>query len=99
MEYTTKADEYKRLLPELENKEEVESKIKALQFLGEADRPTQQALFDAGAFNNIVLGYVLLSLEELNYNDYDAGRILNAISNALNEVSSQEAEHYYLVKG
>lgn len=25
MEYTTKADEYKRLLPELENKEEVSS--------------------------------------------------------------------------
>ena len=99
--YQIIANQYRDVCKDLEGQErkELEDKAKAYQFLADANRPTQLELFNSGAFNNVVKGYVLMSMNELHIDDNEIGAVIQRISELMDEKTSKEAEQYFLLKG
>lgn len=67
--YQITADGYKRYIKEHpeepeETKAAIQIKVEALEILAEATPEIRRELFNAGAFNDIVKGYITLAIEE-----------------------------------
>lgn len=90
--YKALSDMYKRQLSDkTDNAAELKRKIKALEILAESDKNEQYELFNSGAFNDIVKGYILLAINETGIDK----SILDTVSELLNTTSAEQAETYY----
>lgn len=90
--YKALSDMYKRRLSDkTDNAAELKRKIKALEILAESDKKEQYELFNSGAFNDIVKGYILLAINETGIDK----SILDTVSELLNTTSAEQAETYY----
>lgn len=97
--YKLLADSYRAYLDENEASpiisKDMQSRIKALDFLGECTQRDINNLFNTGAFNDIVKGYVTKAAEKNATTRKAAAQILEALGILFEEMGAQEAlEHY-----
>lgn len=99
--YKIAADSYRAIIdrenPAGEVLEEMNRKIKALDIMADTDRLTQYELFNSGAFNDIVKGYVLKALKENN--NASCTELLQTIQSLFDEMTAEQAEQFYLNSG
>ena len=95
--YKMLADEYRKFLDDPDtDQEDINRKIKALDFLATCDRATIHELFDSSAFNDIVKGYVeMIADESEDLTDGQKSYIKGRISGLFDRVTASQAEKYY----
>lgn len=79
-----------RELPE-DEKEELEAKIKAYDFLADADELVKCALFESSAFNDMIKGYVCAAMEACNVSTEVQGEILGKLQESLDKLRPKDA--------
>lgn len=82
--------------PPAEERAGIERKIKALEFMGSIDRATQYEIFNSGGFNDIVKGYVLMALDNLEVDKETRADIMREIRYLFDSTSAEQAEKYYM---
>lgn len=98
--YQIAADGYRKYLdqhpqePE-ETKQDIQRKLKALDFLASCSEAERLELFNSSAFNDVVKGYVLLALDRLETDPEQRKAILNEVSYLFDIKTADEAEQYY----
>ena len=84
--------------PELppEERADLTRKIKALDLLANTEDETErQAVFDTGAFNEIVLGYILRAMKEVKAPEKETISILSEVRHLFDNMTAGEAVSYY----
>jgi len=93
------ADAYKTYLerdnPTGEARASTERKITALEIMANTDRPTQYEIFNSSGFNDIVKGYILMALDNLETDTETRKDILREIRYLFDTVTAEQAEQYY----
>ena len=91
--YSLLADTYRKQLETGKiDRETAENKIKALDFLGDCTKPQQLELFNSGAFNDTVKGYLSIACDNLKI---DKKGLLGEIGDLFDTVTAEQAESYY----
>ena len=95
--YRLTAEAYKKELDNTpaEYRADLQAKIKALEYLAGADDAEIYALFDSGAFNNIVKGYVRLALTNTDTDSDKAAEIMREVNYLFSMKTAAEAEANY----
>lgn len=95
--YKMTADAYRTLKGNSKvDQADVESKIKALDFLATCTQEDIYNLFNSSAFNYICLGYVEMALNDFKELDDDAkDRIINHVWAMFDAKSAKQAEKYH----
>lgn len=103
--YQLMANSYKQLLAREETapeeRKDLESHIKVFEFLASLTDAEKRIIFDSGAFNDVLKGYVSKAVDNITRdgNEPDSedlkGIILREINCLLSEMSSDQAEQYY----
>ena len=98
--YQLTADAYKKILEQepaenTETRQQLQTKIKALEYLAGADDATIHALFDSSAFNSIVKGYIKLALDNTDTDKEQAAEIMRELNYLFDTKGAAEAEAYY----
>lgn len=70
-------------------------KIKALDIMANCSDNERLALFDTSAFNDVVIGYVKLALDNSGIEDEQRKAIVNEVSYLFDVTTANEAEEYY----
>lgn len=94
--YTIMGDACRKLLygsKELsgDEKEELEAKIKAYDFLKEADEQVICAVFESSAFNDMMKGYVCAVMAEYNLSPEIQADILEKFQSSLEKLRPKDA--------
>ena len=93
--YIIQAEIYKELAEQGQISVEVADKMRAVYaFLGTIEKDQFYALFDSGAFNSIVKGYVKLALRESEAGEEMTERVLNELRHLLDTTRAVEAESW-----
>jgi len=98
--YTIAAEAHKKILERepAENTEtiaDLKRKINALEYLASIDDQTRCELFNSGAFNDTMRGYIKLALANTDTDKGQAAEIMREVNYLLDTKSAQEAEAYY----
>lgn len=95
--YKMTADAYRTLKGNSKvDQVDVESKIKALDFLATCTQEDIYNLFNSSAFNYICLGYVEMALNDFKELDDDTkDRIINHVWAMFDAKSAKQAEKYH----
>lgn len=92
--YSMTADAY-REAKKRDPRLDVDSNIKTLDFLATCTKEDIYNLFNSGAFNNIVMGYVKMALNDFKELDDDMkDRITNHVRYKFDTVTAEQAENY-----
>lgn len=79
-----------------EEREHLERKIRVYEFLGTVDDATRHELFDSTAFNDILKGYLQMSLDRLPDLDDETKQLVSTeVRFSLDTASAAEAEAYF----
>jgi len=95
--YQLTADAYKKMLEKepaenTETRQQLQTTIKALEYLAGADDATIYALFDSGAFNSIVKGYIRLALNNTDTDKEQAAEIMQELKYLFDTKRAAEAD-------
>lgn len=95
--YKMLADSYRSFLDDpTADQDNIKTRIKALDFLGECDKATMYALFDSSAFNDIVKGYIAMIADNAeDLTDEQRSHLKGHIEGLFDMVSAKQAEAYY----
>ena len=97
--YKMLADSYRQVLEgdgsQGIDKAAVEKKIKVLDFLATCDAEEIQELFNSSAFNDIVRGYFLMAMQNMDLEEEKISQIIQNLKNLFDMVTAGEAEKYY----
>ena len=74
-----------------DEKEELEAKIKAYDFLTDADELVKCALFESSAFNDMIKGYVCATMKACNVSHEVQGEILGKLQEGLDKLRPKDA--------
>lgn len=92
--YKMSADAY-REFKKRDQKIDVDSNIKVLDFLATCTEEDIYNLFNSTAFNNICIGYVKIALNDFKELDEDMkDRITNHVLYKFDTVTAEQAENY-----
>ena len=93
--YIMQAEAYKILAEQGQISAEEADKMRAVYaFLGTIEKDQLYALFDSGAFNSIIKGYVKLALCETEAGEDMTERVLDELSRLLDTTRAVEAESW-----
>lgn len=99
--FQMQADTYRNLLEtdKTLDREAIQKRIKAYDFLATCDREEALALFDSSAFNDVVKGYLKMAVDHLELED-DVRKdlrseLLNEFRYLFDTVRAGQAEDYY----
>lgn len=97
--YELHSNSYKQYLsdhPEItqERKEAIEGKIKALDFLATATDREALELFNSGAFNDVVTGYIKMAADNIELKEETLQELLDEIKNLFDVVEAEQARQY-----
>lgn len=80
---------------EAEVRADIESKIKALDFLADSTRAERLELFNSSAFNDVTRGYLKMAIDNTELEDETGKRLLRELSYLFDTVTAGQAEDYY----
>lgn len=78
-----------------EQRAEIEKYIKVCDILNHCDREERLKIFDTGAFNNAVKGYIVMASDQLKLTDKQKNELLDTIQLLLYSRTAKDAEQYY----
>lgn len=95
--YQMTADSYRKLLEIKKdlNREAIEKKIKALDFLATCDNEEIIELFNSSAFNDIVNGYFEMAIDNMGLEAETKSGLLNELRYLFDTKTADEANAYY----
>lgn len=101
--YQMTADSYRQLLesdkyPDID-REAIQHKIKALDFLATATEEERLELFNSSAFNDVVKGYLKMAVDNIELEEEEREevrqKLLNEFRYLFDTVTAKQAEEYY----
>ena len=93
--YILQAEAYKKLAEQGQISVEEADKMRAVYaFLGTNEKHKLYALFDSGAFNGIVKGYLKLALRETEAGKEMTEKVLDELRRLLDTTRAEEAESW-----
>ena len=95
--YQMTADSYRTLLEREKDidRASIERKIKALDFLATATEEERLELFNSGAFNDVVKGYMEMAVDNMELEDEVRQGLLNELHYLFDTVGAKQAKDYY----
>lgn len=80
-------------------REDARQKYLAYQAIDSLRRQDLMEIMDCGAYNNAVMGYLLLALDESGADERTRESLRTAMHRCLDMYGAQEAEDYYITDG
>lgn len=97
--YQMTADSYRQLLESDKSqdidREAIQHKIKALDFLATATEEERLELFNSSAFNDVVKGYMKMAVDNMELDKETRQGLLNELRYLFDTVTADQAEAYY----
>jgi len=84
-----------RLSANTQDAMQTEKKILALDIMADLDPGTQKELFNSGAFNDVVRGYVKMAMDNIDMSQSTQQAVIDDLNILFDEMTAAEAEEYY----